>query len=433
MLERYQQELKQIDLSVNTLSSAFLKLMAPPLVALLVLVFGASVITDMTATQTGTILAIVVFGGLLAWFQAWRLLYGGFSQLTAYVRKAKTAESIDFKHRFAPDKAGLFGVQFQVLNLQRQLIDDILTQLYASVARLEPMSNELNNTYATMMQKASMQDQLGKDLASVLGDVTLQSQRLRMDVDAIFASIDEVNQVSKSVTSTASTNAVDVEQLGEEMLSARNQISALHADAEQINAVIGVITSIAEQTNLLALNAAIEAARAGEAGRGFAVVADEVRSLAEKTASSTIEVTQVVENIQKGTSEVSRIISSGVDASQACIVSSQSMSSEFETLQQSVQQIHLLAQKIAEDASDQEKSSKKAQDETNDMVALNEDVLSNTQRQELSASDLIKLATRIRSFLDHFSFNDAIWDTDTREKKASPSHSEQNVDNVELF
>ncbi|OPG72120.1 chemotaxis protein [Pseudomonas ogarae] len=95
-----------------------------------------------------------------------------------------------------------------------------------------------------------------------------------------------------------------IEQLAGEMSASMEEVQRLTSSSEQIGSVLEVIRAIAEQTNLLALNAAIEAARAGEAGRGFAVVADEVRNLAQRTQSSVEEIRQVIERLQHGTREV---------------------------------------------------------------------------------------------------------------------------------
>jgi methyl-accepting chemotaxis protein len=97
---------------------------------------------------------------------------------------------------------------------------------------------------------------------------------------------------------------LSIEQLANELNVAMQEVESLASSSEQIGSVLEVIRSIAEQTNLLALNAAIEAARAGEAGRGFAVVADEVRNLAKRTQDSVEEIRQVIENLQNGTRDV---------------------------------------------------------------------------------------------------------------------------------
>ncbi|WP_413038191.1 methyl-accepting chemotaxis protein [Pseudomonas ogarae] len=113
------------------------------------------------------------------------------------------------------------------------------------------------------------------------------------------------------------TTAEQIASLAREMTGAMDDVQALADSSEQIGSVLEVIRSIAEQTNLLALNAAIEAARAGEAGRGFAVVADEVRNLARKTQESVAQIRGVIENLQAGTRGVVGSISQNHDQAHA--------------------------------------------------------------------------------------------------------------------
>ncbi|WP_420708474.1 methyl-accepting chemotaxis protein [Pseudomonas sp. LY10J] len=112
----------------------------------------------------------------------------------------------------------------------------------------------------------------------------------------------------------ATINAIN--QMRGEIDTTSTVIRKLENDSGRVGKVLEVIRGIAEQTNLLALNAAIEAARAGEAGRGFAVVADEVRSLAQRTSSSITEINQIIDAVQLGTNDAARAIESGRQSSE---------------------------------------------------------------------------------------------------------------------
>ncbi|WP_432212408.1 methyl-accepting chemotaxis protein [Pseudoalteromonas shioyasakiensis] len=128
-------------------------------------------------------------------------------------------------------------------------------------------------------------------------------------------------------------------ELAQQMEQAAQEISALDKQSQQIAAIVQSISSIAEQTNLLALNAAIEAARAGEQGRGFAVVADEVRQLASRTSKATEEIVEVVNNNQSLTQNTVKVIEQGkVKAEQGVSLSNES-GQVMEDIQHGAQQV----------------------------------------------------------------------------------------------
>ena len=143
-----------------------------------------------------------------------------------------------------------------------------------------------------------------------LSDASVSIVQMTEAVEITQAHTEETITVSKDADTHAANNfivvkesAVQIKQLAEAINHSANQMHVLREHGQQINSVLTVIKAVADQTNLLALNAAIEAARAGEQGRGFAVVADEVRTLAQRTQESTVEIESVIANIKQATDE----------------------------------------------------------------------------------------------------------------------------------
>ncbi|OOZ41096.1 hypothetical protein BOW53_05025 [Solemya pervernicosa gill symbiont] len=161
-------------------------------------------------------------------------------------------------------------------------------------------SSGVENTRIQTEQVATAMTEMSATVHEVASNASMASQAAQ--------TADEETSTGKQVVESA-INAINL--LAEEVERGAATMQKLESDAENINTVVDVIRGIAEQTNLLALNAAIEAARAGEQGRGFAVVADEVRSLAQRTQDSTEEILGIVETLQKGTRDAVHVMDSG--------------------------------------------------------------------------------------------------------------------------
>ncbi len=153
-------------------------------------------------------------------------------------------------------------------------------------------------------------------------------------------------QSNKGKTEVEST-IQSISMLAEEVGSAANVIKKLHEDSDRIGNVLDVIKSIAEQTNLLALNAAIEAARAGEQGRGFAVVADEVRTLAQRVQESTREIEGMIESVQAGTQKAMKAMTQGKERAEQCVEQAVDAGEALELIAETVEGITDLNAQIA--------------------------------------------------------------------------------------
>ena len=234
---------------------------------------------------------------------------GGDPQYAAEITKRIAAGDLTTDVRCAPgDTTSLLAGMKAMQETLRAMIKEIV----AGAERLASASDELLHASEEVAMRSRQQSESASAMAAAVEEMTVSIDQVSHNAGEAHGISQEAGTVSEQGTGIIQNAAVEMRKIADAVQSSSLIIEELGQQSDQITSIVNTIKEIADQTNLLALNAAIEAARAGEQGRGFAVVADEVRKLAERTSMSTTEIAGMVEKIQNGTRNAVASMQTGV-------------------------------------------------------------------------------------------------------------------------
>ena len=294
-------------------------------------------------------------------------------------------------------------------NVIRESLHQFITSMRTAIVETSQMSNKIDLTSEELTEvTATTQKQVNEVLLSVnsivsaINEMSTTTESVAESTTSTNKLATELNTESLAGQSSVSETNISLQKLVSEVSEGADVIQTLMEESKDIGNIVEVITSIADQTNLLALNAAIEAARAGEQGRGFAVVADEVRSLASKTQKSTEEIRTKIERLQNQSQLAFDVMANGRSYAEN---SSEKMQAVMGAFKHIVTSLHALSEQTQQIASATAQQSSAAQ-EVNSNITLINDQVTGTQVQaekiDKIAGELVDSARTLKSTVSRF-------------------------------
>ena len=344
-----------------------------------------------------TVVALIL-GVLAAWIITRQITVPLGQTLVAVERVA----SGDLTHNLSVDRRDELGqlqgsIQRMTVEL-RQLISGIGEGVTQIASAAEELSAVTEQTSAGVNSQKVETDQV----ATAMHEMTATVQEVARNAEEASEAAVAADQQAREGDKVVNEAIAQIERLATEVGHSTEAMAELKRESDKIGSVLDVIKSVAQQTNLLALNAAIEAARAGEAGRGFAVVADEVRSLAQRTQKSTEEIEELISGLQNGTRQVATIMDNSRELTVSSVELTRRAGTSLESITRTVSAIQSMNQQIAAAAEEQSATAEEINRSVLNVRDVSEQTSAASEETAASSVELARLGSHLQALVGRF-------------------------------
>jgi len=361
--------------------------------------FRASDVSDAQQKITVWLLLSIILGALAAWLITRSIV----RPLNDTLEIVETIAGGDFTYQAASSRRDELGILQRSMLRMASALRDLIGQVKDSVVQVASAAEELAAVTEQTSVGVNAQKLETDQIATAMQEMTATTHDVSRNAARAVETAQNASRMAVQGGKIVDETRYQIESLAQEMDITRTRMSALRVNTQSIGGVLDVIKAVADQTNLLALNAAIEAARAGEAGRGFAVVADEVRGLAVRTRTSTDEIALLINELQISTDNMTQVLEQNIHLTDRSAELSRKASEMLLSVTTSVQEIEAMNEQIAVATEQQSSVGEEIGRGVINVRDISDQTASASEETATSSLELARISAHLQNMASRFS------------------------------